>query len=36
MKYLLLVYGEEQLMRTVPDAECMEYGIELAVRELWP
>lgn len=29
MKYLLLVYGEEHLMRTVPDAECMEYGMKL-------
>jgi hypothetical protein len=29
MKYLLLVYGEEQLMRTVPDTECMQCGIEL-------
>lgn len=26
MKYLLLVYGEEALMRTVPDAECAENG----------
>jgi hypothetical protein len=29
MKYLLLVYGEEHRMRTVPDAECMEYGMKL-------
>jgi hypothetical protein len=29
MKYLLLVYGEERLMRTVPDAECLECGKEL-------
>jgi hypothetical protein len=29
MKYLLLVYGEEDLMRTVPDAECMECGEKL-------
>jgi hypothetical protein len=32
MKYLLLVYGEEHLMRTVPDAECMENGLELDRR----
>jgi len=29
VKYLLLVYGEEARMRTVPDAECAEYGEEL-------
>jgi hypothetical protein len=29
MKYLLLVYGEEERMATVPDAECMECGKEL-------
>lgn len=29
MKYLLLVYGEEHLMRTVPDAECVNCGMEL-------
>jgi hypothetical protein len=29
VKYLLLVYGEEAKMRTVPDAECAEYGKEL-------
>jgi hypothetical protein len=29
MKYLLLVYGEESLMRDVPDAECMDCGQEL-------
>jgi hypothetical protein len=29
MKYLLLVYGEEDKMATVPDAECAEYGQEL-------
>jgi len=32
MKYLLLVYGEEEKMRTVPDAECAEYGQELDVK----
>jgi hypothetical protein len=26
MKYLLLVYGEEHLMREVPDADCMACG----------
>jgi hypothetical protein len=26
MKYLLLVYGEEHLMREVPDTECMACG----------
>jgi hypothetical protein len=26
VKYLLLVYGEEHLMRTVPDAECAANG----------
>jgi hypothetical protein len=30
MKYLCLVYGEEQAMRTVPDAECMAVGQSLA------
>ncbi len=29
MKYLCLVYGEEKLMRTVPDAECAENGEEI-------
>lgn len=29
MKYLLLVYGEEDLMRTVPDAECADVGMQL-------
>jgi hypothetical protein len=29
MKYLLLVYGEEHLMRTVSDAECVDCGMEL-------
>jgi hypothetical protein len=29
MKYLLLVYGEEHLMRTVPDADCMAVGSAL-------
>jgi hypothetical protein len=29
MKYLCLVYGEEALMATVPDAECMACGQEL-------
>jgi hypothetical protein len=29
MKYLLLVYGEEELMATVPDTECMECGMEM-------
>jgi hypothetical protein len=29
MKYLCLVYGEEELMQTVPDAECMTWGLEL-------
>jgi hypothetical protein len=29
MKYLLLVYGEERLMRTVPDAECADWGEKL-------
>ena len=26
MKFVCLVYGEEHLMRTVPDAECMANG----------
>jgi hypothetical protein len=30
MKYLLLVYGEENLMATVPDAECVECGQSLS------
>jgi hypothetical protein len=29
MKYLLLVYGEEERMATVPDADCMECGMEM-------
>lgn len=29
MKYLCLVYGEEKLMRTVPDSECAANGDEL-------
>jgi hypothetical protein len=29
MKYLLLVYGEEHLMQTVPDAECADCGEKL-------
>jgi hypothetical protein len=29
MKYLCLVYGEESLMRTVPDAECVSCNDEL-------
>ncbi len=29
MKYLCLVYGEESLMRTVPDAECAANGEEI-------
>ncbi len=29
MKYLCLVYGEEALMRTIPDGECAENGEEL-------
>lgn len=29
MKYLCLVYGEESLMRTIPDAECAANGDEL-------
>jgi hypothetical protein len=32
MKYLLLVYGEEAKMRTVPDAECADYGEELDAK----
>jgi hypothetical protein len=30
MKYLLLVYGEEALMATVPDADCKAYSDTLA------
>ena len=29
MKFVCLVYGEEPLMRTVPDAECMDNGLAL-------
>lgn len=29
MKFVCLVYGEEALMRTVPDAECMANGLAL-------
>ena len=29
MKFVCLVYGEEPLMRTVPDAECMNCGNDL-------
>lgn len=29
MKFVCLVYGEEALMRTVPDAECMANGVAL-------
>ncbi len=29
MKYLCLVYGEEKLMRTVPDSECTANGDDL-------
>ena len=29
MKFVCLVYGEEPLMRTVPDAECMANGVAL-------
>jgi len=30
VKYLCLVYGEEHLMETVPDAECAAWGDSLA------
>lgn len=29
MKFVCLVYGEEDLMATVPDAECMANGLSL-------
>jgi len=29
VKFVCLVYGEEPLMRTVPDAECMANGLAL-------
>ncbi len=29
MKYLLLVYGEEDRIRTVPDTECADVGVQL-------
>ena len=29
MKFVCLVYGEEHLMATVPDAECMANGLSL-------
>ena len=29
MKYVCLVYGEERLMRTIADAECMDFGLVL-------
>jgi hypothetical protein len=29
VKFVCLVYGEEQLMATVPDAECMANGVSL-------
>ena len=29
MKFVCLVYGEEPLVRTVPDAECMANGVAL-------
>lgn len=29
MKYLCLVYSEEEQLRSVNDAECMEFGAEL-------
>jgi hypothetical protein len=32
MKYLLLVYGEEEPMRQIRDAECMRYGETLQER----
>ncbi len=32
MKFVCLVYGEEPLMRTVPDAECMANGNDLRAR----
>lgn len=32
MKYLLLVYGEESLMATVPDADCAAYSAPLRDR----
>ena len=32
MKFVCLVYGEEPLMRTVPDAECMANGQALRAR----
>lgn len=34
MKYLLLVYGEESLMATIPDAECAGYSAPLRERGL--
>lgn len=30
MKYLCLVYAEEQKLEAVPDPECMAFGMELA------
>jgi len=32
VKFVCLVYGEEALMRTVPDAECMANGQALRAR----
>jgi hypothetical protein len=32
VKFVCLVYGEEPLMRTVPDAECMAIGNDLRAR----